>query len=72
MFAAAWSALIVFVLLCASAGLGRFVRPRLPEDHRKHETVEAMLLMIGMLVTFTALVLGLLTDLRQLAHGCAA
>jgi hypothetical protein len=64
----AWLALIVFVLLCASAGLGRYVRPRLPEDHRRRETVEAMQLMIGMLVTFTALVLGLLTASVKTAY----
>jgi hypothetical protein len=57
----AWSALLVFVLLCVSAGIGRLIRPRLPEAHRQRETVEAMQLMIGILVTFTALVLGLLT-----------
>ncbi|HET6607876.1 MAG TPA: hypothetical protein VFG62_14450 [Rhodopila sp.] len=53
--------LAVFVLLCASAALGRYVRPRLPEAHRARETMETMHLMIGMLVTFAALVLGLLT-----------
>ncbi len=57
----AWSALLVFALLCASAGLGRFVRPHLPEAHRAYETVQTMQVMIGMLVTFAALVLGLLT-----------
>jgi len=71
MFAAAWSALMVFVLLCASAGLGRFVRPRLPEDHRRPETVAAMQLMIGMLVTFIAIVLGLLTASVKAAHDSA-
>jgi hypothetical protein len=55
------SALIVFILLCASAGFGIYVRPRLPEKHRARETVELMQLVIGMLVTFAALVLGLLT-----------
>jgi hypothetical protein len=61
MITEAWAAFAVFVLLCASAGVGRFVRPRLPEDHRKRDTIEAMQIMITMLVTFTALVLGLLT-----------
>jgi hypothetical protein len=55
------SALLVFTLLCASAGLGLFVRPHLPALHREHDTVEMMALVIGMLVTFAALVLGLLT-----------
>jgi hypothetical protein len=56
-----WLSLAVFVLLCASAAFGRYVRPRLPETHRARETMETMHLMIGMLVTFAALVLGLLT-----------
>jgi hypothetical protein len=57
----ALSALGVFALLTASALVGRFIRQRLPEDHRKRETIESMQIIIGMLVTFTALVLGLLT-----------
>lgn len=61
MITQAWAAFAVFLLLCASAGVGRFIRPRLPEDHRQRETIEAMQIMITMLVTFTALVLGLLT-----------
>jgi hypothetical protein len=56
-----WAASTVFVLLCASAGLGCYIRPRLPATHRTRETVETMHLLIGMLVTFAALVLGLLT-----------
>jgi hypothetical protein len=56
-----WSGVAVFVVLFASAALGRYVRPRLPETHRARETIETMHLMIGMLVTFAALVLGLLT-----------
>ena len=55
------SALLVFALLCVSAGVGMYVRPRLPERHRARESVELMQLVIGMLVTFAALVLGLLT-----------
>lgn len=56
-----WISLAVFIVLCASAALGRYVRPRLPETHRARETMETMELMIVMLVTFAALVLGLLT-----------
>jgi hypothetical protein len=55
------SGLVVFVLLCVSAALGMFVRPRLPEQHRSRETTELMQITIGLLVTFAALVLGLLT-----------
>ena len=39
--------LVVFVLLCASAALGMFVRPRLPEQHRSRETTELMQITIG-------------------------
>lgn len=55
-----WTALVVFALLCASAAAARDIRPRLPSHHRERETIEGLHLMIGMLVTFAALVLGLL------------
>ena len=55
------SALIVFVALVGSATLGLFVRVRLPERHRTRETTELMQVTISLLVTFAALVLGLLT-----------
>jgi hypothetical protein len=55
------SGLVMFVLLCASATLGMLVRPRLPEQHRSRETTELMQITIGLMVTFAALVLGLLT-----------
>jgi hypothetical protein len=55
------SVLAVFLLLCGSAALGMYVRPHLPERHRSRETNELMQITIGLLVTFAALVLGLLT-----------
>lgn len=55
------STCIVFVLLVGSAGIGVYIRPRLPEDHRTRETTELMQVTITLLATFTALVLGLLT-----------
>src|SRR5262252_4410860 len=55
------SALLIVILLCSSAGLGMFISPRLPPAHRARETVEMMTLVIGILVTFAALVLGLIT-----------
>jgi hypothetical protein len=67
----ALSALAVFGLLTASALVGRFIRQRLPEDHRKRETIESMQIIIGMLVTFTALVLGLLTASVKSAYDRA-
>jgi hypothetical protein len=54
-------AVAIFVLLCLSAGVGCYMRPHLPTAHRARETVETLHLIIGMLVTFAALVLGLLT-----------
>src|SRR5690242_3325266 len=55
------SALVVFVVLLVGTAIGWFVKPLLPEEHRAHETVQLIQLVIGMLVTFAALVLGLLT-----------
>ncbi|APA85851.1 DUF4239 domain-containing protein [Paraburkholderia sprentiae WSM5005] len=55
------SAILVFVLLLIATGLGVAVRPLLPEEHKAHETVQLVQLVIGMLVTFAALVLGLMT-----------
>ncbi len=55
------SALSVFLLLWASAALGLYIQPHLRAAHRARETVEVVQLITGMLVTFAALVLGLLT-----------
>ncbi|CAE6769372.1 bestrophin-like domain [Paraburkholderia domus] len=55
------SALLVFALLLVGTALGVWVRPLLPEEHKAHETVQLIQLVIGMLVTFAALVLGLMT-----------
>ena len=57
----ALDAVIVLALLVGSAAFGMFVRTRLPERHRSHETVELVSLVITMLVTFAALVMSLLT-----------
>jgi hypothetical protein len=65
-------ALFVFALLCASAGAGFFVRPYLPEHHRARETTELMQITIGLLATFAALVLGLLTASVKQAYDNAA
>jgi hypothetical protein len=51
--------LVVFVL-CASAALGFVINGRLPERHRTPDSIDLVHLAIGLLVTFTALVLGLL------------
>jgi len=55
------SAILVFALLLLATGFGVAVRPLLPEEHKAHETVQLVQLVIGMLVTFAALVLGLMT-----------
>ena len=66
------SGLAVFVLLCASAGLGILIRPRLPEHHRTRETLELTQITIGLLVTFAAVVLGLLTASVKQGYDSAA
>lgn len=53
--------LLPVVLLLASFAGWRMQRA-LPDRHRSRETVEAIRLVLGMLVTFAALVLGLLTS----------
>jgi hypothetical protein len=55
------SSILAFVLMVGSATVGVYVRPRLPERHRTRETTELMQVTINLLVTFAALVLGLLT-----------
>ena len=52
---------ILFAILCASAGVGFFIHHRLPERHRSPQSIAVVQLAIGLLVTFTAIVLGLLT-----------
>lgn len=50
------------VLLLASAAAGAAVQPLLPEPHRSRDTTDAIRLATGMVVTFAAVVLGLLTS----------
>ena len=57
----AWSALVVLVLLCVSAAAGFCLKPIIPETHRSAASAELVRLVVGMLVTFAAIVLGLLT-----------
>ncbi len=56
-----WSAFAVLLLLCASAAVGFWIRPIIPESHRSAESADLVRLVVGMLVTFAAIVLGLLT-----------
>lgn len=53
--------ILLFVILGASAALGFFVHWRLPERHRTPQSIALVQLAITLLVTFTAIVLGLLT-----------
>ncbi len=55
------NSLVVFAAMCASAMMGFFIHSRLPERHRSPESIALVQLMITLLVTFTAIVLGLLT-----------
>ena len=56
------NAVLVMLLLLGSAAIGLFVRPLLSERHRSQETLDLVRLVTTMLVTFAALVLGLLTN----------
>jgi hypothetical protein len=52
---------LLFVILFAAAGGGTLVRALLPERHRSRESIELIQLTITLLVTFTSIVLALLT-----------
>jgi len=66
------STFLVMALLCASAALGVVVGSRLSERQRTRATVELMQLTIGLLATFAAIVLGLLTASVKQAYDNAA
>jgi hypothetical protein len=51
----------LFFVLCGSAALGSYVKAKLPEQHRSPETMALVQVTISLLVTFTSIVLGLLT-----------
>ena len=55
----AWSALIL-LLLVGGCAAGMALRRRLKEHHRSQETLDSVRMITGMMVTFAALVLGLL------------
>ena len=73
------AALFLLILLCAAAAGGTFVNSRLSEKHRSPDVIELVQLGITLLVTFTAIVLGLLTtsvkggyDMAYAARGAYA
>ena len=55
------NSLLLVLILIASGAVGLFVRPLLSERHRSSETFDLVRMVTTMLVTFAALVLGLLT-----------
>ena len=56
-----WDAALLLPILLGSSALGLFVQPLLSEHHRSLETTNLVQLVVIMLVTFAAPVLGLLT-----------
>ena len=56
-----FNSFVVFAAMCVSATIGFFIHYRLPERHRSQESISLVQLMITLLATFTAIVLGLLT-----------
>jgi hypothetical protein len=55
-------AVILLILLVGGSAVGMLIRPFLSERHRTRETTDLVQLVMTMLVTFAALVLGLLTS----------
>ena len=53
--------IVVFAAMCVSATIGFFIHSRLSETHRSQESIALVQITITLLVTFTAIVLGLLT-----------
>jgi hypothetical protein len=56
------SAAVLLLFLLVGSAVGMFIRPFLSERHRGRETTDLIALVMTMLVTFAALVLGLLTS----------
>ena len=60
-----WLVPVVFVLLLCSSGIGMALRGRLHDKHRASDTVDHVRLVVSIVVTLTALVLGLvLTNVK--------
>jgi hypothetical protein len=66
------SAIVVFLLLGAGAGLGILIRGWLPTQHQTPEATLLMQLTVGLLATFAAVVLGLLTASVKQAYDNSA
>ena len=65
------SSLFLLILLSASAAAGFFVNSRLHEKHKSRDSIELVQLGITLLVTFAAIVLGLLTTSVKSAFDAA-
>jgi hypothetical protein len=59
----------IAVLLLLSAAVGAWLQSLLPDHHRTRDTTEAVRMTAGMLVTFSAVVLGLLTSAASAAFS---
>jgi hypothetical protein len=66
-----WPTLLLMAILCASAAIGFFVHARLPEHHRSAQSIGLVQLAISLLVTFIAIVLGLLTTSVKAGYDAA-
>jgi hypothetical protein len=55
------STIVVFLLLCAGAGLGVLIKGWLPKEHQTAEAIQFMQLTVGLLATLAAVVIGMLT-----------
>jgi hypothetical protein len=60
MLASPWIAVVALVLFVGASIVGVLVRRQLPERHTTRETIELLQVTVTMLVTFAAIVLGLL------------
>ena len=60
MYQDGWLALVIFALLLCASAIGMVFHGMLGDRHRTSETVDHVRLVVSILVTFTALVLGLL------------
>src|SRR5215471_9972439 len=57
-----FDATVVLVILLGCSALGLLIRPLLSERHTSREVMDFIQLVVAMLMTFVALVLGLLTN----------
>ena len=60
-----WLPLLTIAVLCASAAAGFRLQPLLAEEHRARATIEVVWLIVGLIVTFAAVLLGLLVSSQK-------